>query len=66
MAFRTGRMLALGSRAEAEAQVAGLAETMAANGHQAIVAAPLRIDDRTIGVLVVSFRRRQRFEPEDR
>ena len=66
LAFRTRRMVAHGSRAEAEELVPGLGETMAGNGHEAIVAAPLLVDDRTLGVLVVSFRRGRGFESDDR
>ena len=61
-AYRSGRLLALGSRADAEAALPGTAALMAATGHGAIVAAPLRVDERVLGAFVVAFEAPRRFD----
>ncbi|HYG67124.1 MAG TPA: GAF domain-containing sensor histidine kinase [Anaeromyxobacteraceae bacterium] len=65
-AFRTGEPIWLGSREAIRAAYPDLSTVADRNGDEAWASVPLRVHDRVVGVLGLSFARPMRFEPEER
>ncbi|HEY3081414.1 MAG TPA: ATP-binding protein [Chloroflexota bacterium] len=62
----TGQMIVLASPAEALARYPNTADAIRLTGNAAWVAAPLRVDGRTVGALGLSFAAARRFSQADR